>query len=75
MQLKDVAPSYGLACLIAVSVWFLKYLPLSYWVILPLQIVVGMTVFFTACKLTKMREYEDAKELLDPFMKKIRRKK
>lgn len=75
MQLKDVTPSYGLACLIAVSVWFLKYLPLSYWIILPIQIVVGITVFFAACKFTKMREYEDAKELLVPIISKIRRKK
>lgn len=75
MQMKDVAPSYGLAGLIALSVWFLKYLPLSYWVILPLQIVVGVTVFFMVCKLTKMPEYEDAKEILGPFLKKIMRKK
>lgn len=75
MQLKDIAPSYGLASLIALSVWFLKYLPLSYWVILPLQIIVGVTVFFTVCKFTKMSEYEDAKEILTPFLKKIMRKK
>lgn len=74
-QLKDVAPSYGLASLIALSVWFLKYLPLSYWIILPLQIVVGVTVFFTVCNFTKMREYEDAKELLTPFIKKLNKRK
>ena len=42
MQIKDVAPSFGVAAAVALSVWFLKYLSLSYWVILPLQMAVGI---------------------------------
>lgn len=72
MQLKDVAPSYGLACLVALSVWFLKYLPISYWFVLPLQIVVGSTVFFIVCRFVKFSEFEDAKQLLMPFVQKIK---
>jgi hypothetical protein len=45
MQLKDVAPSYGVAAAVAVSVYFFKYLPISNWIILPIQIVVGIGVF------------------------------
>lgn len=75
MQLKDIAPSYGLASLVAISVWFLKYLPLSNWIILPIQVLVGVGVFFTFCKITKIKEYEDAKQLLIPFVKKIRKGK
>lgn len=74
MQIKDVAPSYGIALLMALSVWFLKYLPFSYWIILPLQIVVGVSVFFLICKLTKINEYNEVKELINPFIQKIRRK-
>jgi len=73
MQLKDVAPSYGLACLVALSVWFLKYLPISYWVVLPLQIVVGSTVFFVVCKIAKFSEYEEVKQMLTPFLQKIKK--
>ena len=72
VQLKDVAPSYGLAFLIALSVYFLKYLPLSYWVILPLQIIVGAGVFFAVCRLTGMKEYEEVKELLKPLLNKFK---
>ena len=64
MQLRDIAPSYTLAITIALSVWFLKYLPMSYWIILPLQIVVGTVVFFTLCKLFKMNEYNEIIEIL-----------
>lgn len=71
MQLKDVAPSYGLALLIALAVYFLKYLPLSYWVVLPMQIVVGIIVFFVACKLTKMKEYEEIKGMAMHIVNKL----
>ena len=71
MQLKDVAPSYGLALLIAVSVFFLKYLPLSNWVILPLQIIVGMTVFFITVYFIKMEEFEVVKDMVKPMLNKV----
>ncbi len=70
MQLRDIAPSYTLATVIALSVWFLKYLPQSYWIILPLQLVVGTAVFFTLCKLFKMNEYKEIREILKKRKKK-----
>lgn len=75
MQLKDIAPSYTLAIVIALSVWFLKYLPVSYWIVLPIQLVVGTTVFFIFCNLTKMEEYVEAKQLLQPIIHRIKSKK
>ena len=73
MQLKDVAPSYGVATVIALSVYFLKYLPFSYWIILPLQVLVGVGVFFALCRATKLEEYQDTKNLLLPFFKNLRK--
>ena len=64
MQLRDIAPSYALAIAIALSVWFLKYLPLSYWIVLPMQITVGAAVFFTLCNLFKMNEYKEIMDIL-----------
>lgn len=75
MQLKDVAPSYGIAFAIALSVFFLKYLPISYWLILPLQLIVGILVFFTLCKITKIDEYEETKMLVMPLIGKFVSKK
>lgn len=60
-QLRDVAPSFGTATLVALSVYFLKFIPLSYWVILPVQIVVGIVVFIIACKVLGIREYDEIK--------------
>ena len=62
MQLKDIAPSLGVASATALSVWFLKFLPLSYWVVLPMQLLVGAFVFFGICRVFQPAEY---KEMMD----------
>lgn len=74
MQLKDVAPSYGVATLIALSIYFLKILPMSNWIILPLQLVIGVVVFYVVCKTMKIKEYDEMKLLLEPIINKIKRK-
>lgn len=74
MQLKDIAPSYGLAVIVALSVFFFKFLPLSNWIILPLQIVVGVIVFFLFCEKTKMEEYEEVKGIALQYLSKMKRK-
>lgn len=73
-QLKDIAPSFGIASLIAVSVYFLKFLPISYWVILPIQIALGVGVFFLVCFLFKVKEYQEIKEIAMGYWEKIRKK-
>lgn len=75
MQLKDVVPSYGLAFLIAVCVYFFKYLPISYWIILPIQIFVGITVFFLVCEKTQMEEYVEVKGIAKQYLSKLKRNK
>lgn len=73
MQIKDVAPSYGVATAVALSVYFLKYLPISNWIILPMQIVLGALVFILVCRMIKLEEFEETKQLLSPFIRKIKR--
>lgn len=64
MQLRDIAPSYALATAIAMSVWCLKYLPLSYWIVLPLQIIVGALIFIIICNQLQPSEYREICEIL-----------
>lgn len=73
-QLKDIAPSYGVALVIAITVYFLKYLPFNHWVILPMQIIVGVIVFFIVCETTKLSEYLEIKNIALSTINKIRRK-
>ena len=74
-QLRDVAPSYGVAFVIAVAVYFMKYLPLSYWVILPLQLAVGTIVGIALCELTKMREYGEYKKMCMKVIGSVKKRK
>ena len=71
MQLKDIAPSYFVAFVIAFSVYFLKYLPLSYWIVLPLQLLLGTIVFFSLCLFMRLEEYREIKSIVSPYLKNI----
>jgi len=71
-QLRDVAPSYGIALLLALSVYFLKYLPVSNWIILPLQIVVGFLVLIFVCEYTNLSEYKEIKDIIKTFSRNVK---
>ena len=70
MQIKDITPSYGIAILIALSVWFLKYIPISNWFILPIQILIGLLVLFSVCEKIRLREYLEVKKIVIESIKK-----
>ena len=75
MQIKDVSSSYGVASLVALSVWFMKYLPISNWVILPLQIFVGIIIFVCLCRVFNLEEYQETKKVVIPYISKLKRRK
>lgn len=74
MQMKDIAPSYGLATFIAIIVYFLKYLPISIWGILPIQVVVGLITFFVLNELIKLEEYLYIKMIVRESLQKNKKK-
>lgn len=72
MQLKDIAPSYGIAILIAISVYFFKFLSISNWIILPIQLLVGALVLIFVCEKTKLDEYKEVKDMCLQYISKIK---
>jgi len=64
MQIKDVAPSYALAFIVSISVYFFKFLPISNFIILPIQIIVGATVLFLICEKRRPEEYIELKNIV-----------
>lgn len=62
-QLKDVSVSYVLALIVAIPVYFLKLLPLSYWIILPMQIIIGAAVCIIICEVLHLNEYIEIKNI------------
>ena len=73
MQIKDIAPSYGLATLVALCVFCLKCLPITYWLTLPLQLLLGCAIVSFICKRTQMEEYLELKTMVEPYLKKIKK--
>lgn len=73
MQLKDISQSYLIAVIICLSVYFLKYLPISYWYVLPLQIILGFVVFVALCHLLKPSEFEDLKSMVLPYTNRFKK--
>lgn len=70
MQLKDVGPSYGVGTLVAISIYFLKYLSITYWLVLPIQILIGIGVFFVLCEKTQLQEYNELKDIVIKYIRK-----
>ena len=73
-QLRDIAPSFGVAFTIALSVFFFKYLPISNWGILPMQIIVGVIVGIVTCQIIKIEEYKEINSIIAKSINRIRNK-
>lgn len=73
MQIKDVALSFVISLTMAVVVYLMKYLPFSNWLILPMQIIFGFFFFFFLCKITKIEEYKELKNMIKPILNKIKK--
>lgn len=70
MQLKDVAPSFILALIMAIPVYAISFLSWSQFIILPLQIVLGVMLAIFLCELFKRDEYLQLKEIAMSYLKK-----
>lgn len=73
MQLKDIAPSFELAFVIGMTMFFFKYLPMSYWLVFPLQLFVGLCVFFFISEMMKRDEYLELKSITLKFIRKFKK--
>lgn len=72
MQLRDVSSSFVISFVVALTVYFIKYIPVSYWVVLPLQFLIGGLVLFTICEKTQIEEYSEIKTITKKLLAKIR---
>lgn len=68
-QLRDIAPSFGIAILMAIPIYLLSLLPVSGYVLLPLQIILGFGLLTCLCKVLKLEELIYIKEILGRLVK------
>lgn len=74
MQLKDISPSLAIAFAMAIPVYLISFLPISNYIILPVQIVVGFVLTIVFCELWKREEYLELKKIVFEFSGKVIRK-
>jgi O-antigen/teichoic acid export membrane protein len=73
MQLKDISGSFAVTFIVAIMIYFLKYLPFTYWLILPMQLVVGGLLLVLICEITKKEEYMELKVIVKSIFSKFKR--
>jgi O-antigen/teichoic acid export membrane protein len=71
-QIKDLIPSFCIAMTMAVIVYLLSFIPLSYYILLPVQVITGAIVTFILCELIKPDEYIQLKVIVLDYMNKLR---
>ena len=74
-QVKDIFPSFGIAMAMAVPVFAISFIPMSPYIMLPLQIVVGTIITVSICEATKLPEYLEIKGIAMPIVNKIIKRK
>lgn len=70
-QIKDILPSLMVALAMALPVYAISYIPLSCYILLPLQILAGMLIAYSVSELYKLPEYLEIKSLIATFANKI----
>ena len=73
MQIKDISHSFFMAGVMAVCVYFLKYIPISYWIVLPLQVLFGVGLYIILSKVTKSSEYTEVIAILQSIFNKFKK--
>lgn len=70
-QIKDVLPGYGVAFVVAVSVYFMKYLPFSSYMIFVLQFFVGAVVVILVSEIFHVDGYIEVKRIAQQGVSKL----
>lgn len=68
-QVKDVAPDYGIASLIATPIFLIKLLPFSSWIILIFQFIIGVIIFIITNNFFKRDEFLLLKKIVFFYLK------
>jgi len=70
-QVKDILPSFGVAVAMAIPVFLISFIPITPYILFPLQIIVGALLTILICERFKLPEYIELKGIVIPVIKKI----
>ena len=69
-QISDVLPSLYVALGVSLPIYALSFLPISKYLLLPLQLLVGIGIFYVWCHKTKMYEYTEILSIVKGIVRK-----
>lgn len=73
-QIKDVLPTFLVSFVVAGCMWGLSFLSLSYYAILPLQLLVGLVLAFLIYERMRLPEYLEIRGMVLSILHKIKNK-
>lgn len=73
-QIRDVLPTFLVSFMVAGCMWGLSFLPLSNYIILPLQLVVGLVLAYLIYERIKLPEYMEIRGMALSIFRKIKNK-
>lgn len=73
-QIKDVLPTFLVSLIVAGCMWGLSFLSLSYYAILPLQLLVGLVLAFLIYERMQLPEYLEIRGVVLSILHKIKNK-
>lgn len=63
-QIKDILPSLYVALAVSIPVFLLSFINISYFILLPIQLICGTVLFFFICKKFEIPEYAELKDIV-----------
>lgn len=63
-QIKDILPSFGIAAIMSIVVYLVSFIPLSLYILLPAQIIIGAILVIALCEIFKLEEYREVKNII-----------
>ena len=73
-QIKDILPSFGIAVVMAIVTYALSLLPLSPFILLPMQVMAGAGITVALCERFKRPEYLEIRSMALSVLRKIKKK-
>lgn len=69
-QIKDILPTFTVSLVTAACMWSLSFLPLSYWLLLPLQCLSGIILAVIIYERLRLSEYMEVRQLALSLLRK-----
>lgn len=74
-QVEDILPSLGIATSMALIVYAMNFIPISPFILLPSQILVGAVITIFICEKKRLQEYFELKNITMPIINRVFKRK